>query len=122
MDQLREGVLGAIFERWRWGDRAAIGKKHRMDCWVILRPAEELFWIAGTFADCCLHCFGGVGLQLLVCGEAFDVLRVVRVQIAGLISYKADHGQIHPGLAQFPQQPITDAVGLFEGSWAAENM
>ena len=23
MDQLREGVLGAIFERWRWGDRAA---------------------------------------------------------------------------------------------------
>ena len=55
-------------------------------------------------------------------GEALDMLLVVRVEKAGLIPYKADHGDTEPGLAQFLQQPITDAFGLSGGAWAAENM
>ena len=46
----------------------------------------------------------------------------MRIEIAGLIPHKANHGDADPGLAQFLQQPITDAVGLSRGLWAAENM
>ena len=122
MDQLREGVFGAIPLIWGWGDRAAIGKEHRMDGWVLFEPAEQLFRIAGAFTDRWPHRFFGVGLQRLPLGEALDVLRVVRVEMARLIPHKADHGDADPGLAQFLQQPITYAVGISRGSWAAENM
>ena len=93
VDQLSEGFLGATPKRWRCSEVAAIGKKRRMDGWVLLEPAEQLLRIAGAFADRWPHRFGCVGLQRLRRGEALDVLGVVRVQVAGLISHKADHGQ-----------------------------
>ncbi len=91
-----------------------------MDGWVLLEPAEQLFRIAGAFADRWPHRFGGSGLQRLRRGEALDVLGVVRVQVAGLISHKADHG--HACLVQFLQLPIPDAADLLGRSGATKNV
>ena len=122
VDHLSEGFLGALPKRWRWGDGAAIGKEHRMDGWLLVEPAEQLFRIAGAFADRWLHRFGGVGLQRLRRGEALDVLGVVRVEVAGLIPHKADHGHIDAGLVQFLQQPITEAAVVFGRPGPTQNV
>ena len=64
----------------------------------------------------------GIGLQRLRRGEALDVLGGVRVQVAGLISHKADHGHSDSCLVQFLQQPIPNAGAVLGRSGATKNV
>ena len=49
------------------------------------------------------HRFCGIGLKRFRCGESFDVLCVMRIEMAGLISDESDDHDVHASLAEFLQ-------------------
>ena len=72
--------------------------------------------------DGCPHRSCGIRLKRFRCGESFDVLCVMRIEIAGLISDESDDHDVHSSLAEFPQQPVAQTSGVRCGRLSTEDM
>ena len=68
------------------------------------------------------HRFCGISLKGFRCGESLDVLRVMRIQIAGLIPDESDDCDVHACLVQCPDQPVPEAGCVRPGRPSAKDM